>query len=210
MPSRPATWVSRSGWPDPVAFLDGVQHSEVVGYAGSSPIVVASVAAAVRERNDAQARHPDRRGGATSPSGAGPRSMPPARRWLALERIELADADPPHPIRELAQAGAALDDARGALEVAAGVAYRSEQPQLARRRRVARGKPGLGRGRAHGRGREESFVAAVRRGEPRGLPPAAAGTSLAHLRPGLAPPGTRACLGGPALAMGGEGPASMA
>src|SRR5678815_152452 len=30
------------GWPDPVAFLDGVQHSEVVGYAGSSPIVVAS------------------------------------------------------------------------------------------------------------------------------------------------------------------------
>jgi len=43
----------------------------------------------------------------------------------AFERIELSDADPPHPIRELAQAGAALDDARGALEVAVGVAYRS-------------------------------------------------------------------------------------
>jgi len=42
----------------------------------------------------------------------------------ALERVELSDADPPHPIRELAQAGAALDDARGALEVAVGVAYR--------------------------------------------------------------------------------------
>ena len=40
------------GWPDPVAFLDGVQHSEVVGYAGASPIVVASFAAAVRERMD--------------------------------------------------------------------------------------------------------------------------------------------------------------
>ena len=27
------------GWPDPVAFLDGVQHSEVVGYATNSAYV---------------------------------------------------------------------------------------------------------------------------------------------------------------------------
>jgi len=111
-------------WPDPVAFLDGVQHSEVVGYAGSSPIVVASLAAAVRERNERvlATRIVRRRdvaiGRRTALDAAGPALD-------AFERIELSDADPPHPIRELAQAGAALDDARGALEVAVGVAYRS-------------------------------------------------------------------------------------
>lgn len=112
-----------TGWPDPVAFLDGVQHSEVVGYAGSSPIVVASIGAAVRERNDRVlatriVRH--RRlvvGRRSALDAAGPALD-------ALERIELSDADPPHPIRELAQAGAALDDARGALEVAVGIAWR--------------------------------------------------------------------------------------
>jgi hypothetical protein len=108
-----------------VAFLDGVQHSEVVGYAGSSPIVVASLGAAVRERNDKAlatrvVRH--RRvviGRRTALDAAGPVLN-------GLERIELPDAEPPHPIRELSQAGAALDDARGALEVAVGLAYRSE------------------------------------------------------------------------------------
>ncbi|MBP2647566.1 MAG: hypothetical protein H6Q77_1190 [Gemmatimonadetes bacterium] len=110
-------------WPGPVAFLDGVQHSEVVGYAGSSPIVVASAAAAVRERTDRvlATRVMRRRdlaiGRRAALDAAGPALD-------ALERVELSDADPPHPIRELAQAGAALDDARGALEVAVGVAYR--------------------------------------------------------------------------------------
>ena len=112
-----------TGWPDPVAFLDGVQHSQVVGYAGSSPIVVASVAAAVRERTDRVlatrvVRRRDLvigRRAALVAAGAALES---------LEHIELSDADPPHPIRELAQAGAALDDARGALEVAVGIAYR--------------------------------------------------------------------------------------
>lgn len=111
------------GWPGPVAFLDGVQHSEVVGYAGSSPIVVASAAAAMRERADRvlATRVMRRRdlaiGRRAALDAAGPALD-------ALERVELSDADPPHPIRELAQAGAALDDARGALEVAVGVAYR--------------------------------------------------------------------------------------
>ena len=112
-----------TGWPDPVAFLDGVQHSEVVGYAGASPIVVASLGAAVRERNDRilatrVVRHRrvviGRRAALDSAGAA----------LDGFERIELSDADPPHPIRELAQAGAALDDARGALEVAVGIAYR--------------------------------------------------------------------------------------
>jgi len=113
------------GWPDPVAFLDGVQHSEVVGYAGSSPIVVASVAAAVRERNGRIlatriVRRRDLVIGRQAALDAGGMVLE------QLERIELPDTEPPHPIRELAQAGAALDDARGSLEVAVGVAYRNE------------------------------------------------------------------------------------
>ena len=113
------------GWPDPVAFLDGVQHSEVVGYAGSSPIVVASVAAAVRERNGRIlatriVRRRDLVIGRQAALDAGGMALE------QLERIELPDTEPPHPIRELAQAGAALDDARGSLEVAVGVAYRNE------------------------------------------------------------------------------------
>ena len=39
-------------WPGTLAFLDGVQRSELVGYAGSAPIVVGEIAAAVRERSD--------------------------------------------------------------------------------------------------------------------------------------------------------------
>ena len=114
-----------AGWPDPVAFLDGVQHSEVVGYAGASPIVVGSVAAAVRERAGRvlATRLVRRRDLAIGRRAA----LDNAGSALhGFERIELSDSDPPHPIRELAQAGAALDDARGALEVAAGIAYRDE------------------------------------------------------------------------------------
>src|SRR5215210_4110172 len=37
-------------WPGVLAFLDGVQRSEIIGYHGSAPIVVAQIAAAVRER----------------------------------------------------------------------------------------------------------------------------------------------------------------
>src|SRR5438093_8007536 len=39
-------------WPGTLAFLDGVQRSELLAYAGSAPIVVGEVAAAVRERCD--------------------------------------------------------------------------------------------------------------------------------------------------------------
>ena len=38
--------------PGPLAYLDGVQRSEIVAYAGNAPIVVASVAAAVRRREE--------------------------------------------------------------------------------------------------------------------------------------------------------------
>lgn len=38
-------------WPGTLAFLDGVQRSELVAYAGAAPLVAGEVAAAVRERH---------------------------------------------------------------------------------------------------------------------------------------------------------------
>src|SRR4051812_44283608 len=37
-------------WAGSLAYIDGIQQSAVVGYAGAAPIVVAEIAAAVRER----------------------------------------------------------------------------------------------------------------------------------------------------------------
>jgi hypothetical protein len=110
-------------WPDPLAFLDGVQRSEVVGYAGAAPILVAEIAAAVRLRLERRLR-----------------TVVQERRWLALARpaalgsagealaglipVHLPDDEPPHPLRDLVNAGRALDQARGALEIVVGDRYR--------------------------------------------------------------------------------------
>ena len=37
-------------WPGPLAFLDGIQRQEILGYADAMPLIGAEVAAAVRER----------------------------------------------------------------------------------------------------------------------------------------------------------------
>jgi hypothetical protein len=110
-------------WPDPVAFLDGVQRLELLAYAGSAPVFVGMIAAGVRERREGRLR-----------------TAVEARRWLAvgrpsalaaagealhqLEPVTLPDDDPAHPVRDLTQASRALDRARGALELEVGRAYR--------------------------------------------------------------------------------------
>ena len=110
-------------WPDPLAFLDGVQRLQLLAYAGSAPLLLGEIAAAVRER----------RGGRL-------RTVVEARRWLAIGRpsalaaaadaleglaeLPLPDDEPPHPVRDLTQAGRVLDRARGALELEVGAAYR--------------------------------------------------------------------------------------
>jgi hypothetical protein len=112
------------GWPGVLAFLDGVQRSELVAYAGSAPIVVAEIAAAVRERRDRQLH-----------------TAVEARRMVALGRVSalaaagdalgevqaiaLPEDEPPHPLRDLVNASHALDQARGALEVSVGDRYRA-------------------------------------------------------------------------------------
>ena len=96
----------------------------MVGYSGSSPVLVAEIAAAVRERQERRLH-----------------TVVRARRLLALARpaalaaagdaltdyqvIPLPTDDPPHPVRDLVNAARALDRARGALEIAVGDDYRA-------------------------------------------------------------------------------------
>lgn len=111
-------------WPDPLAFLDGVQRSRLLAYAGSAPIVVGEVAAAVRERRDRRlvTVAEDRRllafGRASALEAAGD----------LLEQFQLVplEADqPPHPVRDLASAARALEKARTATELDIGQRFRA-------------------------------------------------------------------------------------
>jgi len=108
-----------------VAFLDGIQRSEIVAYAGTSPIVVAEIAAAVRERRDRKLRtvvEKRRRivlGRPAALDAGGPVLS-------GMDLIPLPTDDPPHPTRDLARAAERLDRCRGALEISVGDGYRAQ------------------------------------------------------------------------------------
>ena len=111
-------------WPEPLAYLDGVQRSEIVAYAGNAPIVVAELAAAVRQRQDRRL-HTAVEARRTVALGR-PAALAAAGEALGdLETIALPDDEPMHPLRDLVNAGHALDQARGALEVIVGDRYRA-------------------------------------------------------------------------------------
>ncbi len=111
-------------WLAPVAFLDGVQHAELVGYVGSSPIIVAEIAAGVRERHERRLH-----------------TVVESRRRLAIARpsalaaagdvldqfrsIGLPEDETAHPVRDFTQAARALDRARGGLELEVAERYRA-------------------------------------------------------------------------------------
>ncbi|MBK8005503.1 MAG: hypothetical protein IPK12_16665 [Gemmatimonadetes bacterium] len=111
-------------WPDPVAFLDGMQRYEVMAYAGASPVVVAEVAGAVLERHDRQLH-----------------AALAARRRLVIARpavladlgdaiedhqaIPLPEDGPPHPVHDFLLARREVDAARGRLEVELGHSFRA-------------------------------------------------------------------------------------
>jgi hypothetical protein len=111
-------------WLGSVAYLDGIQRSEVVGYSGSSPLVVAEIAAAVRERHGrrlytvAEARQRLAIGRPSALSAAGDALQ-------SLEWVALPEDEPPHPIRDLVHAAQAVDRSRGALEILLGERYRA-------------------------------------------------------------------------------------
>ncbi len=110
-------------WPDPVAFLDGVQRSVLLAYAGAAPLVLGDAAAAVRERRARrlagvlQARRVLLIGRPAALEAAGPAVG-------GVDTLALPTDEPPHPGRDLANAGRALDRVRGALERSLGEQYR--------------------------------------------------------------------------------------
>jgi hypothetical protein len=111
-------------WPEPIGYLDGIQRSELVGYLGSSPLLVGEIGAAVRVRQNRRLRSvlEDHRLLAL----ARPSVLAAAGEVLeGLEPVPLPDEEPPHPIRDLLNAGRALDQVRGALEIRLGDRYRA-------------------------------------------------------------------------------------
>lgn len=111
-------------WPGTVAFLDGTQRYEVMAYAGSSPVMVAEIGAAVLERRDRQlhvAEVQRRRLVIARPAVL-------AELDAVLEGHDTIalDADgPPHPVLDFQLARREVDGARGRLEVTVGSRYRA-------------------------------------------------------------------------------------
>ena len=111
-------------WPDPVAFLDGMQRYEVMAYAGASPVVVAEVAGAVLERHHRQLHA----------ALATRRRLVIARPAVLAdlgeaiedyEAIPLPEDGPPHPVHDFLLARREVDAARGRLEVELGHSFRA-------------------------------------------------------------------------------------
>ncbi len=110
--------------PEPMAFLDGTQRYEVVGYFETVPIVAAFIAAAVRLRVGghfttvarAERRLLVTRQDVLAELGAGGSDFEPYG-FEAAEQV--------HPLKELENARRAIDRARGGLEQAVGARFRT-------------------------------------------------------------------------------------
>jgi hypothetical protein len=110
-------------WPDPLAFLDGVQRMQLVAYAGAAPIYIAEIAAAVRERRGGRLLTvaEDRRRLAI----ARPSALAAAGDALdGIPTLALPEDEPAHPVRDRTLANRALDRARGQLELDLARAFR--------------------------------------------------------------------------------------
>lgn len=111
-------------WAEPVAFLDGVQRTTLLAYAGAAPILLAEIAAGVRERRAFALSTvvEERRLLAV----ARPSALAAAGDALSgLATLGLPEDEPPHPVRDLSQAARAVDRARGALELDVAARFRA-------------------------------------------------------------------------------------
>lgn len=110
-------------WPAPVAFLDGIQRTELLAYQGAFPVCIADVAAAVRVRDDrslrtvVELRRALLIGRASVLAGA-------TDGLSGVEAVPLADDPLVPPLRDLALAAQAVDAARAALEARAARHFR--------------------------------------------------------------------------------------
>ncbi len=113
---------------EPLAFLDGVQRTELLGYVGTTPVLAARIAAGVRRRCDRRsigAVALERvllvgRAAALDALGA----LPPGTEAMVVD-----DDEPPHPVGDVDRARARVDEARTALEIAAARRFRSQEPE---------------------------------------------------------------------------------
>ena len=109
--------------PEPMAFVDGTQRYEIVGYVGTQPIVAAIVSAAVRLREGGHFRTIERgerclligRADALDGFGARPNGLDP---------LELEGGEALHPLKALEDARRAIDTARGVMERDLGARFR--------------------------------------------------------------------------------------
>jgi|CXWL01.1.fsa_nt_gi hypothetical protein len=116
-------------WQEPVAFLDGTQHVELLGYVGTVPVIAAVVRAAVRQRESRR----------THLAVQSVRRLVISRTeaFVALgdalaghELLALEGEEAPHPIRDMERAHAVVDRTRGALELSVARAYRATAPDV--------------------------------------------------------------------------------
>jgi hypothetical protein len=112
--------------PHPLAFLDGVQRHQVIGYVGTAPVVAAVVAAAVRRRGPDRELHTvtsatDRLVVGRATALATAHRLPDGHRPVAIP-----EDVPSHPIREHEAAVAAIDQARRRLEMTVGRTFRHQ------------------------------------------------------------------------------------
>lgn len=111
--------------PEPIAFVDGIQSYQVVGYEGTMPLVGAQVAAAVRLRTGGRFQTVGRaeRHLLVGPPEALDRFGPcPA----GVEPLALESGEPLHPLKTLEHAHRAIDAARAGLERRLGARFRKE------------------------------------------------------------------------------------
>jgi hypothetical protein len=112
--------------PEPIAFLDGAQRYEVIGYLGTLPLVAAILSAAVRLRSGGSFTTVERverrvlvgRPEALAAVGGAGGGM------AGVEPLEVDGEDRLHPLKELENARRAIDSARAALEHQVGARYR--------------------------------------------------------------------------------------
>ncbi len=137
---RPATLVERPlrhipvgdplPWTEDIAFLDGTQHAELIGYAATLPILAAVVRAGVRRRHDRRmSLAVDRcrrvvigRREALEYFDALPAGFDP---------VTIDDEDEPHPIRDMQTARGLVDRARAGLEIEVARAFREGESRRA-------------------------------------------------------------------------------
>jgi hypothetical protein len=118
---RPHALGEPAPFEEPVAFLDGTQRMELLGYAGTAPVALAEVRAAVRQRAGGlfttaiRERQTYLIGRRSALDAFGPVE--------GVEALELPEG-PPHPFRDLAEMRRTVDRVRGNLELSAADAFR--------------------------------------------------------------------------------------